>query len=605
MCGIFGVIDGRGDAAGDVRHRLELLYARGPDGGGEYVERPLALAMRRLAVIDPQGGRQPLYGRGGRVVAFQNGEIYNYRNLRRELEAAGAVFVTDSDTEVLAHGYDRWGIDGLLARLDGMFALAIFDRDSRVLHLARDRFGEKPLFWTCVDGRFAYGSNLLALAGLPWAPLAVDPRAIDSYLALQFTPGPQTPFRHIRRLLPGQRLETPVDAPDPRIVRYWRPPLTAPVAVGEEEMAALVENAVRSRLVADVPVGVFLSGGIDSSTVAALAARAQPGIATFSIGFEDPRYDESPWAEAVARHIGSTHHAIRFGAADFDAHFDDVVAAMDEPLGDQAALPTYLLSRAARRDVTVALSGEGADEIFAGYEHYGFVAPADAAGLTGIDRHGLGAVLRAVQPGAGVTPAGVPHLLSAENRRALTGWSDPGEPEAWEVELAEWLGTSACPLQRVCAADVALSLPDRLLVKVDRVSMANSLEVRAPFLDPALAAAALNLPAGERMSGGVAKRALRRVARDLLPENVLNRPKQVFAVPLLDWLRRRVADAGGSAVYARRHAMPLMDPDLTARLLDQALRPGMHSNIAFSVCMLLEWHSRLVATLREYRYAKG
>lgn len=602
MCGIFGVIDPAGGGAADLNRLLPALLPRGPDGEGRFVDHPVAMGMRRLAVIDLAGGDQPLLSRGGRVVAFQNGEIYNHGALRRELEAAGFVFKTHSDTETLAHGYAHWGIDGLLDRLDGMFALAILDRDSRTLHLARDRFGEKPLFYAATAGRFAYSSSLFALAGLGWLPLDPDPAGLDQYLALQYAAGPHTLFRQIRRLEPGQRLETGLDAPAvPTIRRYYRPRLRPQQPVSDADLTALVDAAVRSRMVADVPVGVFLSGGIDSSTIAALAARVQPGVATFSIGFDEPGFDESPYAEAVARCIGSTHHALRFGRADFDGLFDDVTRALDEPLGDQAALPTWLLSRAARQEVTVALSGEGADEIFGGYEHYRQFAPDDPAAAVGRHGDGLRRIRRLADPQLPFTPAGVPHLLSAADRRALTGWS-AAAGEAWEDDLAAWLDQATCPLQRACAADLAVSLPDRLLVKVDRVSMGNSLEVRAPFLQTDVVEAGLGLPAGQRMAGAASKRALRRVAAGLLPPAILERPKQVFAVPLHGWLRARVAAAGGAAAYARAHATPGLDAELTGRLLERALAVDSPiANLAFTLCMLMEWHDRLIDALRRLR----
>jgi asparagine synthase (glutamine-hydrolysing) len=606
MCGIIGIIDPAGAGAADLRRLIEILRPRGPDGEGWYQEGPVTLAMRRLAVIDVAGGNQPLYGRAGRVVAFQNGEIYNYREVRRDLEAAGAEFRTGSDTEVLAHGYALWGIEELLRRIDGMYAFAILDRDRRVLHLARDRFGEKPLFFAAAAGRFAYASNLFALAGLGWLPLEIDPGALDQYLALQYVPGPRTLFRRIERLLPGERLEVALDAPQPVRHRYYRPQLRPQEPLELARLGALVEQAVRSRLVADVPVGVFLSGGLDSSTVAALAARMHPGIDTFSIGFEDPRFDESPHAEAVARHIGSTHHALRFGKADFDLLFDRVVAALDEPLGDQAALPTYLLSREARQRVTVVLSGEGGDEIFGGYEHYLPFAPTAADARTG---GGNGAALagirRPVDPRTPFTPAAQAHLLPALERRALTGWPGPDPEQAWERELAGWLDGAACPLQRVTAADLALALPDRLLVKVDRMSMGNSLEVRAPFLHPELVETGLGLVAGERMRRDLSKVALRRVAGSLLPAEILNRPKQVFAVPLQSWLQNRVRAAGGPLAYARAFAVPGLDADATGHLLDRAFGNAVNSNLSFSLCMLMEWHQRLIETIRSCRRSGG
>ena len=303
MCGIVGLIDTvEGHvSAGLLATLRDAMITRGPDGEGHYLDGPIGMAMRRLSIIDLESGDQPFFSREGQVVAFQNGEIYNYRDLRRQLQERGYNFSSRSDTEVLAHGFAEWGIEGLLGRLDGMYAIAILDRASRELHLARDRFGEKPLFYTRTEGRFAYSSSLLALASLSWVSDELDPRSIDRYLALHYVPGDATIFKSIKRALPGERLVIPVDDPLPRRHRYYVPRLGEEKKISDADLSVLIEEAVESRLVADVPVGIFLSGGLDSSVIAAIAAKAQPRISTFSMGFSSASHDESRYARDSGR----------------------------------------------------------------------------------------------------------------------------------------------------------------------------------------------------------------------------------------------------------------------------------------------------------------
>ncbi len=286
-----------------LRAMLDAIVHRGPDGEGVYVDGGIALGMRRLSVIDLAHGWQPLTARGGRVLAFQNGEIYNHGELRATLAREGVRFATASDTEVLAKGYERWGIDELLARIDGMYALAILDRDTRVLHVARDRFGEKPLFYAAAPGRFAYGSDLGILAALPWVDAGLDALSLRRYLALHYVPGDATIYRGVARVLPGERLEIALDAPVPKRVRYYVPPLPATRAISNDALAAIVERAVASRLVAEVPVGVVRCGGLDSAIVAAIAAKHRPGVLTFSMGFHSAEHDESAYARGSVRRI--------------------------------------------------------------------------------------------------------------------------------------------------------------------------------------------------------------------------------------------------------------------------------------------------------------
>jgi asparagine synthase (glutamine-hydrolysing) len=594
MCGIAGILDSRQTPSPSLlRAMLAAIVHRGPDGEGTHFEPGVALGMRRLSVIDLATGDQPLAARGGRVLAFQNGEIYNYRALRRDLEAQGTVFATQSDTEVLAQGYDRWGIDGLLARVDGMYALAILDRDARVLHLARDRFGEKPLCYAAAEGRFAYGSDAGTLAALPWVGTELDPLSLTRYLALHYVPGDATIYRNIHRVLPGERLEVPLDTPAPKRVRYYVPPLAPATTLPDDALAALVEGAVASRLVADVPVGVFLSGGLDSSIVATIAARHLPGVLTFSMGFASAEHDESEYAHELAAAIGSRHHHFTFDETSFTTLLPVVAAALDEPLGDQALLPVYWLAREARKHATVVLSGEGADEVFAGYGYYAPFAPSPGV-LTSVKR-ALGApdptaATRLVENTPPVTPSGFPLLTDTAGRARLM----PGasvSADVWETSLCRWLAAAHDPLQRATAADLATWLPDDLLVKYDRMAMAVSLEGRAPFLEPGLVAAALALPAAERMSGGQSKIALRRVARRWLSERIHARRKQGFVLPMRAWIREWLAARGGPAAYLGAQSIPGLDPQELVAVVAADLEAGLQrERLLFALIMLVEWH---------------
>ena len=599
MCGIAGVLDLHTDAP--LRPQLERMLGwmlkRGPDGSGEYVDGSLAMGMRRLAVIDLEGGWQPLYSADGQVVAFQNGEMYNYRELRAELQRDGFAFRTNSDTEVLAHGYVAWGIDGLLQRVDGMFAYAIFDRRTGELHLARDRFGEKPLFYAAADGRFAWASNLLALASLPWVDIDTDPQALDDYLAVHYVAGPRTFFRGVQRLLPGHRLSLRIADPVPAVARYYRPDLAEAGRVSDAELADAMEYAVRSRLVADVPVGVFLSGGLDSSLITAIAARAQPGIMTFSMGFESTAHDEAEHAQRVADYCGTRHHRFRFDADSFETLLPQVAAELDEPLGDQAALPLFWLCREARQHVTVALSGEGADELFAGYGYYrqflgvGGFAQRLADRLRGRVATRAPDLRRFTRNPTPVTPSGFPLLTDPADREQLTG-HPVHSGDAWESRLIEWLDTASDPHKRAMAADLGTWLPDDLLVKFDRMGMASSLEGRAPYLTPQLARLALRSKAQARMTLTDSKRALRRVARRWLPRDILERPKQGFVLPMKAWLRSWFETHGGVLNYFGADVLPDLDASAVQRLVQRDLDEGLNrERLLYALVMLAEWRS--------------
>ncbi|MDX6498975.1 MAG: hypothetical protein QOG23_2235 [Blastocatellia bacterium] len=597
MCGIAGIVD---TVEGSVPERLlesmsDVMASRGPDGVGNYLDGPVAMTMRRLSIIDIYLGWQPFFSRGDEIVAFQNGEIYNYHELKKRLEDRGYQFISEGDTEILAHGFAEWGSEGLLELLDGMYAIAILDRGTRELHLARDRFGEKPLFYSCSKGRFAYSSNLLALAALEWVSDEIDPQSLERYMALHYVPGEATIFKAIKRVLPGERLVVSIDDPVPSRHRYYTLPLGEEKTISDNDLTDLIEQAVESRLIADVPVGIFLSGGLDSSILAAVAAKKHPGIATFSMGFASPSHDESRYAQMVADQIKSSHHHFRFDEDSFRSLLPQVADALDEPVGDQAQVPLFWLCREARRHVKVVLSGEGADEVFAGYSYYrnqtspsGWLDKLRAQiGRAGPTREWLPNLTNNAEP---VTPSGFPLLTDIVMRERLTGRSNSNVDE-WEENLFGWLNQSRGNLQRATATDIATWLVDDLLVKLDRMSMAHSLEGRVPYLRPAIVESGLALPSSQKINGETSKVALRRVAKRWLPEEIIERPKQGFILPMAKWLVQWFAEHGSVGEYFRTRAVPGLDMTEVSRLTEEDLSHGVRrERLLFALLMLVEWY---------------
>lgn len=609
MCGITGLID---TVAGCVSPRLlevmrDVMVHRGPDGEGHYLEGPIGMAMRRLSVIDIAGGNQPFFDRTKQVVAFQNGEIYNYRDLRRELKTLGHTFTSESDTEVLAHGFAQWGAEELLRRLDGMYATAILDRRKRELHLARDRFGEKPLFYTFAKGRFAYSSSLLALAALPWVSDEVDPLALERYLALHYVPGRSTIIKAIKRVLPGERLVVELDNPVPRHFLYYSTPLQNGRKVSNEDLTDLIESAVQSRLVADVPVGVFLSGGLDSSLIAAIAARKNPNISTFSMGFESAAHDESSYARLVANKIGASHHHFVFDENSFHSLLPKVASDLDEPVGDQAMLPLHWLCQQARQHVTVALSGEAADEIFAGYSYY-----REHVATNGWHTN-LKTLLHKTSPKAVAqtlisnqqpcSPSGFPLLTDSEGRGRLIEQKS-SDSDDWERNLIKWLDTTSDSLRRATAADLCTWLPDDLLVKFDRMAMAHSLEGRAPYLHPRVVETGLMLPQEKKIKGEVNKVALRQIATRWLSPEILQRPKQGFVLPMGKWLMKWFSDQASIYDYFQLRSVPGLKAKEVADLVTQDLRVGVQrERLLFALVLLTEWYQSFKA--KQYKLARS
>jgi asparagine synthase (glutamine-hydrolysing) len=566
VCGIAGFV-GRGDAV-DLRRMSEKLVHRGPDGEGTWrdPELPVWLCHRRLAVLDPDGGRQPMSTPEGDLVVVFNGEIYNHGELRRELEDGGHRFASDhSDTEVLLHGYRAWGA-ALLERLEGMWAFALYDRGRRRLWLARDRFGKKPLFWTRQGACFAFASELGALVRHRAVEARLSPLALRKYFAHGYVPSPGSLFAGIEKLAAGGELW--LDAPDGRhtLRRWWEFSLAPEESMPggpdawAEALRERLERAVRRRMVADVPVGILLSGGIDSSGIAALAARStKPGeLRTFSVGFDEASFDESRHARRVAESIGARHRAIGFRAAEARASFTDILTRLDEPLADPSLLPAALLCRAARRDVTVALGGDGADELFAGYAP--FRALRRASLYARLVPRPLHAAIRLL---AARLPTSHRYLsLDFRVKRALAGLSHParlwnplwlaplepgeiaellGEPapveELYSEAIEAWESTTGGSLvERTLVFFTRLYLENDVLVKMDRAGMLHGLEVRSPYLDREVVDLARRLPTRWKLHRGESKRLLRRALAPLVPAEVIRRPKQGFGVPVGAWL---------------------------------------------------------------------
>lgn len=575
MCGLVGILDLRGArpiARARVRRMAEAVRHRGPDGEGIHVEPGLGLGHRRLAVIDLAGGVQPMAGADGRLRLVYNGEIYNYRELRSDLVARGHRFATRSDTEVLLAAYAEWGA-GCVEQLRGMFAFAVWDARERRLFLARDRLGEKPLYYaTTADGLFLFGSEIGAvLAGLGETP-PLDPEAVADYFAYGYVPDPRSIYRGIAKLAPGHVLElrTGQDVPAPR--RYWRPDFAGEPHRGRledlaQELGWRLAEAVRLRLVADVPLGAFLSGGVDSGGVVALMAQAGEGPATTcTIGFGDPAFDETAQAREVAERYGTRHHEERVEVEAPVALLGELARVYGEPIADSSALPTWIVSRMARRHVTVALTGDGGDETFAGYRRYPLLVREERVrtGLpAGLRRSVFGPLARlypkldwAPRPLRAkatfeslATDTAHGHLravtaLPGADRKALLsqdflatlGGYDPASVLARHLAAA---GTTD-PLARAQYVDLMTWLPGRMLVKVDRASMAHGLELRPPLLDHELIEWAARLPASAKLHGMTGKLVLKQTLRPHLPQDVLHRPKQGFTLPLASWLRREL-----------------------------------------------------------------
>jgi asparagine synthase (glutamine-hydrolysing) len=567
MCGISGIFDPRAtadDTLAALRRMTTVLAHRGPDADGFHVEPGVGLGHRRLSIIDVAGGDQPIYGDGGRLAIVFNGEIYNFVALRRELEALGHRFATRSDTEVILRGYEAWG-DACVERLRGMFAFAIWDRARRRLLLARDRIGVKPLYYAWNGSRLLFASEIKGILAHPAASTRLDREALDDYLTYLYVPAPKSIYAGIRKLRPGHLLIVSEDGITER--PYWalrfEPDERASETEHAERLAAALEESVRLHLVSDVPLGAFLSGGLDSTAVVALMARAMDRpVETASIGFRDAQFDELPYARAAARALGTNAHE---AVVDADAvRILDILAwHFDEPFADSSMVPTYYVSEVARRHVTVCLSGDGGDENFAGYRRYRFDLLENR--IRSLVPAGVGTPLfgtlgrlypkadwlprplrgRTLLTNLGSTPERAyfrtmswfdaemkDRLYGADLKASLAGYDSFGVLGEHFEQVPD-----LDPLSRIQYVDFKTYLPDDILTKVDRTSMAHSLEVRVPILDHVVVEAAARIPADLKLRDGEGKWIFKRAVGHLLPREVLDRPKMGFSVPLAAWFR--------------------------------------------------------------------
>ena len=565
MCGIAGFADKESflpstapnEASFALVHAMcEAIRHRGPDDEGIHVAPGVGLGMRRLSIIDLSTGHQPIHNETRDVWIVFNGEIYNYRELRRELESRGHRFVTASDTESIVHAYEEWGV-AAFGRLRGMFGIAIWDARSRELLLARDRAGIKPLYYAETPRRLYFGSEVKSLLATGDVARELDAGALDHYLSFLYTPPDRSIFRNVRKLPPGHVLRWSGGRAE--VTQYWQIPSTESFrgteADAAERLYQVLGDAVRSHLVSDVPLGAFLSGGVDSSVVVGLMAEASPRVTTFSIGFDEPQYDELPYARAVAEHFGTDHHEFVV-RPDAVAILDPLVEHFDEPFADSSAIPTWYVSEIARRHVTVVLSGDGGDELFGGYERYlphPRVAAFDRLPLPGKRR--AAAMIWPLLPHGARGKNYLRHVSRDEEGRYLdaTALFQRDEKEALlsgdvRVRLAgedaeaaaarRFARFRALPLHsRMMRFDFETYLPEDVLTKVDRMSMAHSIESRVPLLDNEVIDFAASLPADFKIRRGTLKRVLKRAAARLLPAAILERRKQGFGVPLDVWFR--------------------------------------------------------------------
>lgn len=574
MCGIAGIYHLATAKPVDparVERMCDALAHRGPDGSGVWTAPGVGLGHRRLSIIDLAGSPQPMASSDGRAMLVFNGEIYNYRELRAELRGFGAEFHSDGDSEVILAAWQKWGPD-CVSRLHGMFAFAIYDRAERTLFLARDRLGVKPLFYAPLsDGSLVFASELKGLLAHPMLRREVDPLAVEDYLTWGYVPDHRSILAGVHKLPAGHSLllrhETPLPAP----AQWWDISFAerrqGRAADLEAELLHLLRQAVTSRMVADVPLGAFLSGGVDSSAVVALMAEASASpVRTCSIGFDVAAVDESSYAEQIARRFATDHRIRLVSPHDFD-HLDTLAAMFDEPFADASALPTWRVCQLARESVTVALSGDGADEAFAGYRRHRFQYGEDRlrAVLPSVLRRPAFGALGAVYPKADWAPR---PLRAKTTLLSLAGSSEAGYARAVSIlppELRESLYSPdflrlrgdyraeqpweammrAAParsgLDRAQYADLKFWLPGDILTKVDRTSMAVSLEAREPLLDHRLLEFAASLPEGLRLKRGEGKWLLKKTMRRYLPDEILYRPKQGFVTPLAGWFRGPLA----------------------------------------------------------------
>jgi len=576
MCGIVGILNVAGDAleAGEVVRRMAgTLTHRGPDDEGYYADGPVNFGFRRLSIIDLETGKQPFCSPDHKVAVMFNGEIYNFLELKKTLEQKGHTFKTRSEAEVILHAWQSYGVD-FLTHLRGMFALALWDGENKRLVLARDRAGQKPLYYAEAGGQLAFASEIKALLHWPSLERRINPRALGDYLGCLFVPAPSSIFDQVRKLAPACVLVADCGRGTWTLKRYWdvcaQPDRSRSFEDYSEELQASVEEAVKIRLRSEVPLGAFLSGGVDSSIIVGAMSRKMTGVKSFSIGFADKRFDESSFARLASVCFETEHFEEQVDADVYQP--EDLVRLvwhMDEPFGDSSFIPTHWLCKTARKQVTVALSGDGGDELFAGYTRYRNYQRLEGlhACPRGLRRAGeavAGMIKRVVRPwlpGAAERLRQLQKALSlslrGENERMMSMLSYFDEAQKAQMYQEDWQQLleayrsedpdqvpidqsedSQDPLARFMAYEIRTSMADDILAKVDRASMACSLEVRCPFLDHHVIECAMSIPPEYKIRNGMQKIILKHAFRDLLPETIRNRKKQGFEVPFASWFQK-------------------------------------------------------------------
>lgn len=617
MCGIAGFAGMQmptEEAGMRLRAMCDAIAHRGPDAEGYHIVDGVALGMRRLSIIDVGGGQQPIANEDGSIIVVFNGEIYNHHVLRRQLEAAGHRFRTHSDTEVLVHLYEDFAA-GMVSRLQGMFAFAIWDSRNRSLLIARDRTGMKPLSYLELPGGLVFCSELRSLLAFQHHRLRVSPSAVMQYLAFGYVPHPASIFEGVRKLPPGHLLVWNMQK-GAEVRRYWMPPCPESPTLDESDLVdmlrAKLNAAVSSHLEAEVPLGAFLSGGLDSSTVVALMSRHAAGrVRTFSIGFAEEKYDESAAARTVAAELGTDHTELILHP-NVEGIFETIAAMFDEPFADSSAIPTFLVAQLARQSVTVALSGDGGDELFGGYTRYREILRYRAEG---------GSSLRKLVSALGLM---LPHFFPGRNRLVDLGRSRWGRYTATVVQPVrideggvarmDQPGGATHVADQLCdrvslelgddfaaammRVDLETYLPGDILMKVDRTSMAVSLEARVPLLDYDLVDFVLQMPGNLRVTASESKRLFRKAIRGLVPESVLLRPKQGFEIPIGRWfrgpLRHRVETLREPSPELRQY----VNADATRRLVfEHVIGRRDHSALLWRLIVLDCW----LAALKEGR----
>jgi len=621
MCGICGIVNFDPSdpvSPGVLEAMTDRISHRGPDDFGYFREGRVGLGHRRLSIIDLSGGRQPIFNEDESVVVVFNGEIYNYQEITADLIARGHVFRTHSDTETIVHAYEEYG-DACVNRFRGMFAFALWDRRRHRLLLVRDRLGIKPVYYYHGRDSLVFGSEIKSLLEVPGVPREIDETSLGLYLAQRYVPGPRTMFKNIFKLQPAHWMV--VEAGRVEVRKYWDIPYrTADNSCSDpEQFASLLEESVRLRLIAEVPLGVFLSGGLDSSAILATMSkelsRSRKGgepIKTFCVGYESPNGAEADdneftYAREVAQAFGADHHEFTLGADDFRDFIPQLVWHLDEPLADPSCIPLYYISRMARQHITVVLSGEGADEVLGGYGIYAKMLALEklrrlpgAGPLAGLLTRRIGesryqdilrmAALPLEQRYRGVSRGFRPALQA--RLTGQTGWTETLD----QIYAPLFDAVShASGLDRMLYVDSKVWLPDDLLLKADKITMATGLELRVPFLDHKLVEFAAQLPQRMKLQGSTGKVLLRRIMKNVLPASILRRPKKGFPVPTMSWLRGPLKEFTRETLLAPGAACRnYFDPQVLQQIVDRHEARGDRQQEIWALLVFEHWHRAFV-----------